>query len=114
MQWLRDLPLNTRAQLLSKRSGFRRRRATGECWIHYASHDCPNNRRNPEEPELPEGPATDKNGWTGTPGRIHRHVSDRDANQVNQRQPQTDGNRRKALRRALVSSAEDDHQEHER
>src|SRR5215831_6709895 len=87
---------------LSKRLGFRRRRSTGERRVHYASRDCPNKRRNPEEPELPEGPATNKNCWTSTPSRVHRHVGDRDANQVNQCQSQTDGNRRESLRCTLV------------
>ncbi len=44
--------------------------------------------------------------------RIHRGVRHRDADQVDQGQAQADGDRREALRRALVGGAQDDEQEH--
>ena len=52
-------------------------------------------RHYPEQPQLLQSPATDKDRLTGTTSWINRGIGDRDADQVNQRQAQANGNRRK-------------------
>ena len=58
----------------------------------------------PEEPQLAERPAADKTSRDGAAGRIHRGVSDRDADQVNQSETKSDHDGGEALRRSLVST----------
>ncbi len=63
---------------------------------------------------LRERPTAHIHGHAGAACRIHRGVRDRDADQVNQRECQADGDRREAGRRTLVRGAEDDREEHRR
>src|ERR1019366_4024001 len=71
------------------------------------------NWRQPEEPQLTDRPSADKHRGTGAARRIHREIGNRDADQVDQRQPKADGDRREALRGAPVGGAQNNHQEHE-
>src|SRR3712207_9007055 len=50
----------------------------------------------------------------GATRRVHGGVRHRDADQVDQRQPEADGDRREALGRPVRGGAEDDQQEEER
>ena len=46
----------------------------------------PRYRRHEEQPQLVEAGVTGKQCWSGGPGRVHRRVSDRDADEVDERQ----------------------------
>ncbi len=50
----------------------------------------------PEEPELLDGPAADEERGSGAAGGVHREIGDRDADEVDQREPEADGDRREA------------------
>lgn len=51
----------------------------------------------PEEPELLEGPAGDEDGGAGAACGIDRQVGHRDADQVDQGEPESDGDRGESL-----------------
>src|SRR5215813_2975109 len=65
-----------------------------------SAEDGTDNWCHPEEPQLSECPASDKDGWTCTSGRIDRGVGDRNADQMDERQRQTDGDTSKPNRRS--------------
>src|SRR5664279_3844950 len=44
----------------------------------------PRYRRHEEQPQLVEAGVTGKQCWSGGPGRVHRRVSDRDADEVDE------------------------------
>src|SRR5664279_907668 len=46
----------------------------------------PRYRRHEEQPQLVEAGVTGKQCWSGGPGGVHRRVSDRDADEVDERQ----------------------------
>ena len=70
----------------------------GDERIDDAREDGADDRRDPEQPELREGPAADEERRAGAAGRVDREVGDRDADQVDQRQAEADGDRREARR----------------
>ena len=57
-------------------------------------------------------PTVDEKSLAGAARRIDRSVGDRDADKVNKRQRQADGNGRKSLGRPLVRRSHDHHQEY--
>src|SRR6185295_15827082 len=63
-------------------------------------------RRHPEHPQLLQRPAADQQCGAGAARRIHRGVGDGDADEVDQRECETDGERREAHRRAFAGGAE--------
>ena len=74
--------------------------------------DGTNNRRQPKQPELLDGPAASEEYHAGRARRVDRGVGDRDQDQMDQRQRQTDGNGCKASRNAFAGRAQNDGQEH--
>ena len=71
-------------------------------------------RRDPKEPELRERPVADEQSGPGAAGGVHRNVRDRNADEMDEREAEPDGNRREPGGSARVRRAENDHQEHER
>ena len=71
-------------------------------------------RRDPEEPELSDGPAAHDQRGPGASGRIDRGVRDRNADEMDQRQPESDGDRGESRGRPPVRRPEDDRSEHDR
>ncbi len=65
----------------------------------------------PEEPELTECPAADEDRGAGAAGGVDRGVGDRDADEVDQREAEADGDGSEAFGGALVGGAEDDEEE---
>ena len=51
----------------------------------------------PEEPELADGPISDEDGDGGAAGRVNGGIRDGDADEVDERQPESDGQRCEAL-----------------
>src|SRR4030095_11049942 len=70
-------------------------------------------RRYPKQPELAECPAANDHGRSGATRRVNRGIGNWDAYEVNQRETQSDGDRRQSLGCALVGGAQDDYEEHE-
>src|ERR1035438_1718901 len=58
--------------------------------VNHAGNGSPQNRRQPKEPKLFHGPATDQQGRTGAARGIHGRVRNGNANQVNQGQPRSE------------------------
>ena len=54
---------------------------------------------------LLHGPTADEESGTSAARRIHRQVRHRNPNQVDQGQPQPDGDRRESLRRTAIGGA---------
>ena len=50
-------------------------------------------RRDPEEPQLPDGPAAREERDARAAGRVHRGVRDGNADEVNERESEADGDR---------------------
>jgi len=72
------------------------------------SRDCgAHDRGDPEEPQLLQRPAAHENCLAGAARRVDRSVGHRNADQVDQGQPQPDRDRRTALGRPFVGRAED-------
>ena len=69
-----------------------------------------NDGRHPEEPKLRQCPTAHVKRNPRTAGRIHRGIGDGNADEVNERQAETDGERSESRRSTLVRSAEDDEQ----
>ena len=67
--------------------------------------------REPEEPELLNRPAADEQRRTRAARGVDRKIRDRDADEMDEREPEADSDGREALRGALVRRAEDDQQE---
>src|SRR5215212_1459884 len=74
-------------------SRTRQRRAGHQCGglladpaIDNATDGAADQRSEPEQPELSEGPAADEDGWPGAPRRVHRQVRHGDAYEVHERQ----------------------------
>ncbi len=76
-----------------------------------AADDCSEDGGYPEEPELTECPASDEDRRAGAAGGVDRGVGDRDADEVDEREAEADGDGGEALGGALVGGAEDDEQE---
>jgi hypothetical protein len=100
---------------LSRRLALAFRRAAGwsagEEGIDPSGHRPTQDRRDPEEPELLEGPPIGKDGRRGAARRVEGEIGDRDPGPIDQRHGQTDGQGRKALRRAAVRRAQNDQEE---
>ena len=64
--------------------------------------------RDPEEPELVDRPATDEERGRGATRRIHRGVGDRNADEMDERERETDREAGEADRGTLVGGAEND------
>src|SRR5258705_11317907 len=75
------------------------------------AYDCSNDWRDPEEPELTERPAAGEDCGAGAAGGVDRGVGDRDADEVDQREAEADGDGGEAFGCALVGGAEDDEKE---
>ena len=72
---------------------------------HPIDHACerrPDQRCEPEQPELLQSPAAGEQRRPGAAGRIHRRVGHRDADEMDQSQAEPDGDRCKAARRVAV------------
>ncbi len=61
----------------------------------------------------PQRPSAHEDRRSRAARRIHRQVGHRNPDQVDQRQPQPDRDRRESLRRPPIGRAQNDHQEHE-
>ena len=72
--------------------------AAGDGAVDQRAQQGADDRRHPEQPQLRERPAADEDRHAGAARRVHRGVGHRDADQVDQRQAQADGDRREALR----------------
>jgi len=59
-------------------------------------------RGDPKQPQLLDGPAADEQGDPGAASRVDGRVGDRDADQMDQREAQADGDGRQPLGRAFV------------
>ena len=73
--------------------------------MDHAGHHGADDRRDPEQPELLERPAADEQRRTGAARRVHRRVGHRNADQVDQRERETDreaGEARRALARCVA------------
>ncbi len=73
-----------------------------------------NHRGQPEQPQLLNRPAPDEERRGRAACRVHRRVRHRNADQMDQREREADGESCKPHRGALVRGVEDDQQEHER
>ena len=87
-------------------SVFRAADETVDCRTHHTADD----RRQPKQPELGNRPTAIEDGDTRAAGRIHGGIGYRNADQVNQGETETDGNRSEPLGRTLVSCTENDDQ----
>ena len=100
---------------LSRRLALAFRRAAGwragEEGIDHSGHRPPQDRRDPEEPELLESPAVGKDGRGGAARRVEGEIGDRDPGPIDQGHGQADGQRREALRRPAVRRAQNDQEE---
>src|SRR5262245_14008534 len=76
--------------------------------------DRSSDRSYPEQPQLLQRPTADKQSGTSASRRIYRGVCHGNAYEVNQRQRETNCNRRQTFRSARVRSSEDHDQEEER
>jgi hypothetical protein len=74
---------------------------------HGAEHR-PRDGSDPEHPQLRQRPTADDHRRSRAPRRVHREVGDRDTDQVDQRQPEADGDRGEPARAAIVGRAEND------
>src|SRR5580700_9400308 len=74
----------------------------------------PQKRRDPEQPQLLEGPPSDEERRAGAARRIDRQVRDRNADEMHERQGQADGNPGKADDGALRRGTQNHRQEDER
>ena len=81
--------------------------------INHTGQRCANDGCEPEEPELLNGPAANEERGTRAACRVHRKVGDRNADQVNQGQPEADRDGRESLWCTLVGGTQDDHQKEE-
>ena len=89
-------------------------RATGEEGIDEAGEGAAQDRRDPEEPELLQGPAVGKDGRGGAARRVEGEIRDRDPGPIlDQGHGQADRQRREALRRPAVRRAQNDQEEKE-
>lgn len=85
-------------------------RFSGHDRINDASEDGPNDGSEPEQPELGKvGAARKKSGCRAACG-IHGEIGHRDADEVNQRETQPDGDRSEPGWGALVGGTQDDHE----
>ena len=82
--------------------------------IRHRSKDRAENRRNPEEPELADRPSAGEERNARASRGVDGRIGHGNADEVDQRQRKTDGERRKACRRAFVGRAEDDDKEEHR
>ena len=82
--------------------------------IDCGTDDSADNRGDPEQPQLPDGPTTDKYGYACAACRIDRCIGYWNADQVDQRQAKPDSDRCQALRCAFIRGAENDQQKHHR
>ena len=64
--------------------------------VEDAAERAADQRRDPEQPELRQRPAADEQRRAGAAGRVDRGVGDRDADEVDQRQAEADGDRGEA------------------
>src|SRR6188768_858044 len=78
----------------------------GEGAVGERSEDRAGNRRDPEQPELRDRPTTDEHRDSGAPGWIDRGVCNRNADEVDEGEPETDRDGREALGGALVGRSE--------
>ena len=67
--------------------------------IDHAGEGAAEDRRDPEEPELSQGPPLREDGGPGAARGVERVIRDRDADQVDQRHGQANCQRGKPLRR---------------
>ena len=72
-------------------------RAAGDEGIDHTSQGAAEDRGNPEKPELGEGPSIRKDDGPGAARGVEGVIRDRDADRVDQRHGQADGNGREAL-----------------
>jgi len=82
--------------------------------IDHAAEYRAGNGRDPEQPQLLQRPTAHKERRARAARRVHRRVGDRDADQVDQREAEPDGNRCESRGSALVRSAHDHEEEDER
>ena len=75
--------------------------------VHQAGQYRADQWRQPEQPELLDRPPAHEHRRAGRPGRVHRRVGDRDADEVDEGERQADGQRGEA-RGALARDPEDD------
>ena len=79
--------------------------------VKKAREGSPEERENPEKPELRDRPAAREHGRSGTARRIDRRVGHGNADEVNQREGEPDRDAGKANGSALVRGAENDDHE---
>lgn len=79
--------------------------------VQRSAHRATDERCYPKQPKLCERPPSNKDGWPRAPCRVHREIRNRYSDQMNQRQSQSDRDRRKARRSAPVRCAHNDYQE---
>ncbi len=73
--------------------------------VDRAADDAADDRRHPEQPQLAQCTGTREQGHAGRTGGVDRGIGHRNADQVDQRERQTDGDRRETDRRAAVGGA---------
>src|SRR6516165_10067513 len=81
--------------------------------IQDARHKRAHNRRYPERPKLAQRPAAHEEGRPGASRGVDRKIVHRNADQMDQRQAQPDGDAREPLGRARVGCAQNDEEEKE-
>src|SRR5260221_13698884 len=84
----------------------------GDAPVGERADDGADDRGYPEQPELLQRPAADKQRRAGAPRRVHRGIRHRNADQVDQREAEADRNRRETRGRAPVRRPENDDEEH--
>jgi hypothetical protein len=84
---------------------------SGQQPVGEAGERCADDRRYPEQPELCQGPTAHEQRGTGAAGGVHRRVRDGDADQVNQRKREANGDGCEALRGAGIRRTENNEQE---
>ena len=77
----------------------------GEELVSETSDDATENGSDPEEPKLFQSGTADENRNGSRTGRIHGSVRHRNADEMNQGEAKTDGDRSKTSRSAAIGSA---------
>ena len=88
-------------------------RLPGDEGIDHAGERASQDRGDPEEPELLQGPAVGKDRRGGAARRVEGEIGDRDAGPIDQRHGQADGQGGQALRCPAVRRPQNDEEKKE-